>query len=196
MRALLFLTLILTGCASRRAPVPEPAVQPVGPSFIDLEAGWRLRVVTPILKSGGYRLAATAETTAGNAVSLSVGDNFQGYEVTYYKVRARNGVQFISGEVTRDGQTTPVVQPIAHLFELPRGVRHMRLLYLVRASQADHDMAFAGARETQALEALTRRVEMAPAECHDGQHAFCSWIPAGIAVVPERRSSEGWVPVR
>jgi hypothetical protein len=196
MRQYLWLALLLTGCAAHHARVPEAAVQPIGPSYIDLEPGWRLRVVTPILKSGGYRLALSGQTSDSNTVTLSVSDDFQGYAVAYYKVKARNGVEFVSGEVTKNGQTTPQLQPIAHLFQLPHGVRHVRLIYLVRASQADHDMAVAAAREMDALEALTRRVEAAPAECRDGQGAFCAWIPAGIAVVPQRQGAEGWVPAR
>lgn len=197
----LALACVLAGCGARNVRAPAPVVQPIGPSYIDLEPGWRLRVVTPILKSGGYRLKATGETSGGNSVTLSVGDDFLGYEVAYYAVRARDGVGFVSAEITRDGHITPQPQPVAHLFQLPRGVRHVRLIYLVRVSQADHDMAVAAAKDMGDLEALTRRVEADPVgECHSGQDAFCGWIPAGIAVVPERQETIGgavqWVPAR
>src|ERR1035438_2363086 len=139
--ACLALASLLAACTARHTHAPVAAVQPIGPSYIDLEPGWRLRVVTPILKSGGYRLKPTGETSGGNTVTLSVGDDFLGYEVAYYAVKARNGVEFVSAETTRDGRTTPQPQPVAHLFQLPRGVRHVRLIYLVRVSQADHDMA-------------------------------------------------------
>jgi hypothetical protein len=202
-RRLLCLALasILTGCAARKAAAPAAPVQPIGPSYIDLEPGWRLRVVTPILKSGGYRLTATGQTVSGGTVTLTVSDDFLGYEVAHYAVKARNGVEFVSAETTRDGHTTPQPQPVAHLFQLPRGVRHVRLIYLVRVSQADHDMAVAAARDMNALEALTRRVEANPVDaCHDGQGAFCAWIPAGIAVVPQiPKTIDGaveWVPAR
>ena len=187
-RKLLCLALasVLTGCAARKPHAPAAAVQPIGPSYIDLEPGWRLRVVTPILKSGGYRLQSIAQTVSGGAVTLTAGDDFLGYEVAYYAVKARNGVEFVSAETTRDGRTTPQPQPVAHLFQLPRGLRHVRLIYLVRVSQADHDMAVAAAWDMQALDALTRRVETHPSDaCHDEQGAFCAWIPAGIAVVPQ-----------
>lgn len=124
----LALASLLNGCAARHAPVPVAAVQPIGPSYIDLEPGWRLRVVTPILKSGGYRLQTTGETSGGNTVTLSVGDDFLGYETAYYAVEARHGVEFVSAETTRDGHTTPQPRPVAHLFQLPRGVRHVRLM--------------------------------------------------------------------
>lgn len=202
-RRLLCLTLasLLTGCAARNARAPAAEVQPIGPSYIDLEPGWRLRVVTPILKSGGYRLKSTDRTVNGSTVSLSVGDDLLGYEVAYYAVKARNGVEFVSAEITREGRTTPQPQPMAHLFELPRGIRHVRLIYLVRVSQADHNMAVAAAKDMDALETLTRRVEANPADaCRDGQSAFCAWIPAGIAVVPQlQKTINGaveWVPAR
>jgi hypothetical protein len=197
----LALASVLTGCATRHARAPAAAVQPIGPTYIDLEPGWRLRVVTPILKSGGYRLKLAGQTVDGNTIALSAGDDFLGYEVAYYAVKARNGVEFVSAETTRDGHTTPQPQPVAHLFELPRGVRHVRLIYLVRISQADHDMAVAAAKDMPALDALTRRVETNPADsCRDGQGTFCAWIPAGIAVVPQfQKTIDGaveWVPAR
>ena len=192
--------LALAGCAARKAPAPANTVQPIGPSYIDLQRGWRLRVVTPLLKSGGFRLAATAQTASGNTLTLSAGDDFLGYELAYYAVKAC-GVQFVSAETTRGGHTTPQPQPVAHLFQLPRGIRHVRLIYLLRVSQADHDMAVAAAKDMDALQALTRRIEANPADgCRSGPDAFCAWIPAGIAVVPQfRETTDGgveWVPAR
>jgi len=195
------LASVLTGCALRHPPAPAPAVKLTNSSYIDLQTGWRLRVVTPILKSGGYRLKPAGQTVSGNTVTLSVGDDFLGYEVAYYAVKARHGVEFVSAEIVKDGRTAPQPHPVAHLFQLPRVVRHVRLIYLVRVSQADHDMAVAAAKDMRALEALTRRVEADPVgACHDGQDAFCAWIPAGIAVAPQIPKTEDgkvdWVPAR
>ncbi|MGD0361847.1 MAG: hypothetical protein ABSC93_13325 [Bryobacteraceae bacterium] len=195
------LAYTLAGCSAHKAPALAAAVQPIGPSYIDLQPGWRLRVVTPLLKSGGYRLKLGAQKADGNTMVFSVGDDFLGYEVAYYAVKARNGVEFVSAETTLDGRTAPQAEPVAHLFQLPHGVRYLRLIYLVRVSQADHDMAVAAAKDMRDLEALTRRVEMDPAgACGEGQGAFCAWIPAGIAVVPQmKKPVEGgveWVPAR
>jgi hypothetical protein len=197
----LALACLLTGCAARKPPAQAAAVQPIGPTYIDLQPGWRLRVVTPILKSGGYRLRSTGQTVDGNHVTQSVGDDFLGYEVAYYGVKVHNGVGFLSAEITKDGRTTPQPQPVAHLFQLPRGVKHVGLIYLVRASQADHDMAVAAAKDMRALEALTRRLATNPTDaCQDGQGAFCAWIPPGIAVVPQLQRTVGgareWAPAR
>lgn len=188
---------MLTGCANRHERVPAAAaVTPATSSYIDLEPGWRLRVVTPLLKSGGYRLRHADQEVNGNTVTLSAGDDFLGYEVAYYAVGAR-GVKFVSAEVSKGGQTTPQPAPLVRLFAMPRGVRHVRLIYLLRASDADHDMAVAAAQDMSALEALTRRVLGNPAEfCKGGRDAACAWIPAGIAVVPEVHRTDGWVPAR
>jgi len=195
------LAFLLTGCAARHARGPAAAVPPMSHGYIDLEPGWRLRVVTPLLKSGGYRLTFSDETTSGNTITLTAGDDFLGYEVAYYGVKPRHGLDLLSAETTRDGHSTPQPEPVAHLFRLPRGVRHVRLIYLVRASPADHDMAVAAANDMEALETLTRRVLANPMDdCHAGDGAFCAWIPAGIAVVPQVRrtinGAEEWVPAR
>jgi hypothetical protein len=197
----LILVSLLSGCAARHARAPAATLQPVSPGYIDLEPGWRLRVVTPILKSGGYRPEFSDETIGGNTITLSAGNDFLGYEVAYYTVKARNGVRFLSAETTRDGRTTPQPRPMAHLFQLPHGVRHVRLIFLARLSQADHNMAVAAAKDIDALEAITRGVLANPSEaCHVGVGAFCAWIPAGIAVVPQlRKMVDGavqWVPAR
>jgi hypothetical protein len=193
--------LASTACSAGRVRAPTHAtITPSNSSFIDLEPGWRLRVVTPILKSGGYRLQPSAQQVSGNTVTLSAGSDFLGYEVSYYAVKARR-VEFVSAKVMRSGAMVPRAQPIVRLFELPRGMRHVRLIYLVRVSQADHDMAVVAARDTAALEAPTRQVLAHPADgCRNTRETACSWIPSGIAVVPEvRHASAGkdaWAPAR
>ena len=194
--------LVLAGCATRpdRTPGP-PAFTPAASSYIDLEAGWRLRVVTPILKSGGYRLESTAQQLSGNTITAEVSADFLGYEVAYYAVRAHGRIELVSVEVTRDGKTVPQSQSAARLFQLPRGAWHVRLIYLLRASHQDHDMAVAAARDKDALEALTQRVLENPSVgCRSAGKAACSWIPPGIAVVAEVPNqvdgAEQWVPAR
>jgi len=62
--------------------------------YIDLKPGWLLRVVTPILKSGGYRLPSL-EKPNGPFGALSVGPDFIGYEVSLYRVKARKSALHI-----------------------------------------------------------------------------------------------------
>lgn len=190
------------GCAARHLrSASTAAAQGTDSSYIDLEPGWRLRVVTPILKSGGYRLRVTGETAGNATMAISAGDDFLGYEVAFYAVGTRRALEFQSAEIIRDGKSTPQPVPIADLFHLPRGVRHARLIYLVRISQADHDMALAAAKDIDDLESPTHRVQANTAHaCGNARGVFCVWIPAGIAVVPETRKtidgSVEWVPAR
>jgi hypothetical protein len=198
------LFLFFAGCAPKTAPPFPPATSPLGPSYIDLQPGWRLRVVTPLLRSGGYRLRTGAESTEGNTATLSAGDEFLGYETSYYAVKQRRGggvrVNFDMAEVTRDGETSRQARPLERLFQIPWGAKHVRLIYLQRVSEADHEMAAVAAERPEALDALTEQVRAAPEEaCGSGRRAHCSWIPAGISVLPEmRRASHGsaWVPAR
>jgi hypothetical protein len=187
--------LTLSGCAHKVAHVPaSPALSSGPPDHIDLEPGWRLRVVTPILKSGGYLVKSSGEPVG---TTLQAGSDFLGYEVAYYAVRAR-GIEFTAGEVHKKDTVVTAAQPMVPLFRLPKGIRHIRLIYLVRVSDADHDMAVVAARHKGALDPLTAQFRAKPASCRDTDIIYCAWIPDGIAVAPEMRASatgaEQWVP--
>lgn len=149
-----------------------------------------MRVVTPILKSAGYRLKTESEP---GSTTLQAGPDFLGYEVAYYTVKARS-VEFTSAEVHKKDATVPAAQPLVPLFRLPGRARYVRLIYLVRVSDADHDMAVVAAHRKEALDPLTAQVRANPENCRDQAETFCSWIPNGIAVTPETRSAEQWVP--
>ena len=185
------LLTLLTGCASRTARVPR--VTPTGSpnnDYLDIHAGWRLTVVTPILKSGGYVLKTPDTPTSSNAFTLSAGTDFVGYEVAHYEAKDKRGgrvrIEFSSAEVTEDGRTQPRAQSIASVFRLDRRPTYLRLIYLTRVSQADHNMAVVAARKMDALDALTRQVQTNPADsCKFDQHTSCVWIPEGIAVRAE-----------
>jgi hypothetical protein len=199
----LVLACVLTACAPRRVQVPSPAAtEPSG--YIDLQPGWRLRVVTPILRSGGYRLQPVDQQATGNTITVSTGEDFLGYETAYYAVRAHGpGVRiaFSSAEISQDGKTALQPQPVAHLFQLPRNTTYVRLIYLLRTSKADHDMAVVAATKMDALDGLTHQVQADPSSgCRSDSRSFCSWIPAGIAIRPEIQSEvdgvNQWAPAR
>lgn len=207
MRLSLYLvSAALTGCIWRPLQLPakpEPAAAPE--EYIDLRDGWRVRVVTPILKSGGYRFQTDVQEVAGNTITISAGTDFIGYETAYYAVRARSeggvAIEFGSAEVTKEGKTTPQARPVASLFELPESAKYVRLLYVLRISHADHDMAVVATDKPETLDAFTRDVQAKPADaCKVERGTFCAWIPAGIAVRPEAREIvrgvEEWNPVR
>ncbi|MGH9612285.1 MAG: hypothetical protein ACRD4P_04320 [Bryobacteraceae bacterium] len=198
----LALAVSLAGCSSRNVHLPVAQPLPATPDagYIDLQPGWRLRVVTPILKSGGYRLHAASQRAEGNTIAISAGDDFVGYETAYYAINGRGAgvsVRFPSAEITKAGQVNPQSRPLVPLFRLPRWAGHVRLIYLERASRADHDMAVAAARDATSLETFTRAVQANPTgACNVGRRTFCSWVPAGIAVRPELPKDGQWVPAR
>ena len=182
-------------CVSRSAHIPANPAPPAGPRYyIDLEPGWRLRVVTPILKSGGYRLKTEGQP---GPTTLTAGPDFLGYEVAYYAVKART-IEFTTAEVHHKDGVVPAAQPMVPLFRLPGEARYVRLIYLVRVSEADHDMAVVAANKKDALAPLTAQVRAHPETCRSQRGTFCSWIPDGIAVTPEMRTAamgaEQWVP--
>jgi hypothetical protein len=197
--------LTLPACASRTTHLPTspaaPAVAAGPPYFIDLQPGWRLHVVTPILKSGGYRPKLEGEP---GSTTLSLGTDFLGYEVAWYAVTSRR-IVFTAAEVHTQvhnkDTVAPAAQPRVLLFRLPGDTRNVRLIYLLRVSAADHDMAVVAAHKKHALEPLTAQVRANPDNCRSGRGTFCAWIPDGIAVTPEMRTTsaagaEQWVPAK
>ena len=195
--------IVLTGCSARTmAPLPPAAHS--SSSYIDLQPGWRLRVVTPLLKSGGYWLQSKEQLVDSTTVTLSVGDDFVGYERAYYAVKPKNGggvrIEFSSAEAVKGEEKSPQPRPIAPLFDVPRSTKYVRLVYLQRVSQADHEMAVVAASRVDTLEKLTEQVGDNPTVfCRRGRRADCAWIPAGISVQPEMQTSGGgtkWVPAR
>jgi hypothetical protein len=154
------------GC-SRNVHVPASASIPAADnSYVDLESGWRLSIVVPLVKSGGYEISQYAITGRSNgAVRL----------------------KFTSAEITKDGKTVLDPTPPALPFTLPRGSEHIRLIYLVRASQADHNMAVAASKRLDALNVFTKQLNKNPDVCKTSDEVSCAWVPAGVAVRPEPR---------
>ena len=190
----------LTGCAVR---TPHEDRGPfIDRSYIDLEPGWRIRVVTPILKSGAFKVQTEQAQTSGSTVALKTADDFVGFEIDYYAVKASREhgslIEFSSSEVKRNGKRTKRSQPLVPLFGLPERVHYVRLLFLTRESQTEHDQAILGASSLADLDTLMRRVESSPAEnCKMQPEGFCSWVPDGISVQPEKKTVETdktWVP--
>jgi hypothetical protein len=191
------MAFLLSACAPRKAHVAAVPAPPAGPRYyIDLQPGWRLRVVTPMLKSGGFRPKLEGEPGAG---TLTAGSDFLGYEVAFYAVTARK-IVFTAAEIHNKDGVVPSAGPLAPLFRLPGETRYVRLIYLVRVSEADHDMAVVAASRKEALDPLTAQVRANPESCRGERATFCFWIPDGIAVTPEMRATaagaEQWVPAR
>jgi len=211
--------LLLASLNACRKVVPPPVpVRQSSSNWIDLEPGWRIRVVTPIQKSGSYIVkfspseARPAKPTTQVRelsdrrleIAVTADQDFLGYETSFYTVSAhrRGGVviAFQSATVTIEGASSARSQPVQPLFRLPSRARSVRLLHLLRGSTADHDAAILAARDIVELDRLTTLVQADPSACRDYRDSACQWIPAGIAARPERSVSEQgaqqWVPVR
>lgn len=196
---------LLAGCASRTTRMGATPAGSANNDYLDIQAGWRLTAVTPILKSGGFVLKTPDKLISSNGLTLSAGTDFVGYEVAHYEVKGPRGghvrVEFDSAEVTKEGKTQPQPQSIAPLFQVARRPTYLRLIYLIRISQADHNMAVVAARKIDALDAITRQIQTNPTDgCKVDQRASCVWIPDGIAVRAEVLKTvdgvENWVDAR
>lgn len=211
------LLLASLGACRKQVPAPAPPRQSSW-NWIDLEPGWRIRVVTPIQKSGSYimkfspsegspvepapRVRELSDRKLDIAVTAS--QDFLGYETSFYTVSAhsRKGVviAFQSATATIGGVALARSRPVQPLFRLPSWARSVRLLHLLRFGSADHDAAILAGRNVSELDRLTALVQADPSACRDYRNSTCQWIPAGIAAVPERRvmerGAEQWVPVR
>lgn len=192
------------GCVRARTPAPTTP-NPISNDYIDLQPGWRIRVVTPITKSGAYVLHSLEQRQAGNTVEMRAPDLI-GYEDALYTVRsaddARLRVQFKSAEISSGGAKHSASNPRLQLF---RGVSPraccIRLLFLTRVSGADHEAAIVSAETPAALQAKTEVVDRNPeSACHDDEQSGCFWVPAGISVQPQRpgtaNGKKQWVPAR
>ena len=184
--------LCLSTACTRRTPVqsPDPLVE--NPDYVELKAGWRIRVVVPILRSGGYIVPMTPRVD-GNSIVPTTGKEFIGYETDYYEVRPREGsgvrVAFIKAEAVEQGNTSKKERPILDLFSSSAGFRFVRMVYLVRESKADHDVVLVAAADREAINGLTAGVASNNSEgCQSSAQTACTVVPAGVAVIPEQRA--------
>lgn len=195
--------VLVAGCThypAARSRTPTPENSSFERDYIDLKAGWRLRVVFPLLRSGGY-IAVNKEPSEGSDVKVS--SDFLGYEKDYYRIKAsedqRIKIDFIKTEVWENGKLHSRPRTSLPLFNAIGNSSYVRLVYLVRASQADHNMALVAASDTATLDAITRSVTSS-AICESGSGGVCNWIPAGVAVTPEEKlrvNGKGqWLPAR
>ncbi len=155
---------------------------------MDLTPGERLRILVPVLKTGTSQIAAASEHREGQTIVLSAA-NLAGYEVFRYAIEGKgNGkvqLRFVSAEKTIDGTTTPERSAPKLPFSLPAKAQHIRLIYLVRRSQSDHNMAITAAKNLEALNVFTEKLKTDPAICKQESGVFCAWVPSGMAVRTE-----------
>ena len=187
----------LTRCRARQRSSQPSAINDL--TYIDLQSGWRIRVVAPILKSGGHKLQLEEVHNQNGTITMTTGKDFEGYETDYYEVHNAESlltIAFRSAEIRRnDGSMRRALHPLTPLFHLPNETRYVRLLFLTRSSDRDHDQAILTAPSREKLESLTNQVQSNPAQACNSQPALtCVWVPAGVAVRPERKQGREWVP--
>lgn len=188
----LFSLLVLTGCALHHAPTsPAQKTEPPNPGFLDIQTGSRLRVIIPVLKSGGYVVHTLESTHQGTSIDLHTADDYIGYENDYYWAR-RKGVgvriEFQSAEIVKNGSSSPQSHPTLQLFRLPSRMIYVRLVYLIRESATDHNAAIVGADAPDALNSITHSVQ-SEGVCQTDLHTYCSWVPVGVGIQPEKPKS-------
>jgi|SRR5271165_6565001 len=200
----LFLTCTsigLVGC--QKSPPKWPQGGFTDRSYIDLQPGWRLKVVVPVIESGGYKVRTEEVHNKDGTVSLRTEEGFVGYETDYYVVNQRDSgkpfISFDSAEFTgTDHKKIKKPKPLIALFVFPESIGYVRLLFLTRVSENEHDAAVLAASTLAVLDKLTPRVEANPSEnCTTRPEGPCSWIPEGIAVQPEKKdpqNSKAWIP--
>ena len=179
-------TLMTGGCSRRAAQAPVPsAIAPVKNAYVDLQPGWNLEVVVPVTKTGisGFRL--TTQSGPNGLMSFAAPD-LTGYAVCHYAIKGKQSsgvhLKFLSEETIIGGKAAPAAVAPALPFPLPGDTEHLRLIYLVRSSQADHNMAIAGSKRLKALNAFTERLIRNQEVCSSQEDIFCSWVPPGVAV--------------
>jgi hypothetical protein len=194
------ITVVGAGCV-RHVPPVEPVPAAVR-TYVDLQPGWRIRVVTPVLRSGKYMADLRAMPSSAGAIGLSAGDDFVGYETSFYRVsptaQSDLSIEFVSSTVTIEGKVSQKQQPIVRLFQMPAAARHARLVFLTRVSGADHNQAILAAAELDELDRLTKLVEADPTtNCRSQDNSYCEWVPEGIAVSAEKLDPahrRNWIP--
>ena len=158
------LLLTAAGCSRKVVRPPAPSEPFVENPYLDLEPGSNLRIVLPLPKAE--------------------------FEIAHFRVigqrRGRVALQFLSAEVSKDGKTVPEPRAPVLPFALPPKAAHIRLLYLQRLSQADHNMAVVAADRMDILEAATQQIRAYPNSCHSDDKIICSWVPPHVAVRPEK----------
>lgn len=194
---------LTAGCAPREVPINPTPPPIVSNGYVDIEPGWRIRLVAPVTKSGKPAVALRTVGRRGNVITLATGSNLVGYEVAHYAMKARPGggvvIRFISAEIRERKKVKRESRPLVPIFNLPPRMRFVRLVFLTRVSEHDHNQGILAATSLRRLNALTQKVETDPDQnCKAYAKALCAWVPRGMAAQPQRRDPahrNRWVPV-
>ncbi len=136
---------------------------------MDLQPDTQLRIVVPVKVTGS--------------------PNLIGYDISHYAIQKQKDgkvrLRFTTAEITRNGKTVEEMNAPTLPFPLPDESLYIRLVYLTRSSQADHNMAITTAKKMELLNTFTNDLKQNPTACKSNALISCTWVPAGIAVRPE-----------
>jgi hypothetical protein len=195
--------LLLVGCSTRssrtnpspRNPVPPTnGVPPAAPvldrsTFIDLENGWRVRVVTPLSKTGEFKIVGPTASDNHGVIHSSIQGDFAGYESAYYNVTGADRflvrLAFDSRRVELGEGPKPSTQSLYSPLVWPKQERYVRLVFLIRVSASDHNMAILAATRRSTLDEWTLNIQKDPTACKSSRTIYCVWVPERMAVTPE-----------
>ena len=183
------LLVAAAGCSNSIHTFKTPGAPANDDDYMDVDAGGKLLGVVPLLVSGGFRAADLVQEDGNHTFSFSSQDVI-GYTVSNYAAVGKRGgpvrLRFTTAETTRDGKTIRELHAPSLPLQLPRGTEHIRLLYEIRLTRTDHNMAIVASKRLGALDEFTKRLEKDPSVCGATSEVFCSWVPTGVAVRAER----------
>lgn len=194
--------VLLSACVRHSRPIAAPPLKPIDRSaYVDLIPGCRLRVVTPLFAPGTQeRALAELLSKTGSATTLKAPPGFIGYETAYYLLKPSSDrgarIAFQYATVSKSGTVTRENRPRRQLFRGSWNTRFFRLVFLIRKSKSNHNMALLGTHRKDTLNTWTAAILADPDACRNVKGRSCLWIPAGVAVRPEIKKSGQWAPLR
>lgn len=156
---------------------------PLGAGYLDLRPGYRLRVVSPILREG----VRTAEVVVdkvesapgGLAITARSSADLLGYETAQFVV-GPGGFEPQGAEARVDGVVTRSAASRFRHFAFAPEARLFRMLFLTRRSDADRDALVVAARSEAEMERATRELNEAPGRCDAWEEgSFAVWKHGG-----------------
>lgn len=164
-----------------------------------------MRIVAGLGKAVAPGGAPYKTTLSGGrlTVTLPADELPSAYERSYSAVAVRRGclaLQPSTAEIVRKGQPAPIVRArVATAPSLPCA-KHVRLVYSLAVSDADHQMAIVAANDIAKLDTVTLQLQTDPERaCRDSKGLACRWIPQGVSIQaekPARSGGESWVDAR
>ena len=196
---LILIAVSFGGCHRQKLmPAAAPGSLVSTKSFVDLQPGWRLSLVTPMRRDSATEVwrygqpGIKTDSASGLNITISMSPDSQfGFERSVYAVQAR-GLAWQESVRTLEGKEERALEPILKLFSKPAKMQSLRLLFLTRASDLNYNTALISAPTPAAIEALTLAVRANPDQaCQAGKAQTCIWIPPGVAARPEKPAANG-----